>query len=144
MTGSPLGASVNWVNLPSDGTGAWYYSAEGKAFFKACFPYFLNEANYPIAFHCIAGADRTGCLAYILGALLGIGEPQLLEDYEMTSLSSSGARNKSSFQSSMRALTDHYSGSTLHEKMSAYAADCGFTGEDIATFRSLVLKPAKQ
>ena len=144
MTGSPLGASVNWVNLPSDSTGNWYYSSEGKAFFKSCFPYFLDEANYPIDFHCIAGADRTGCLAYVLGALLGIGEEQLLEDYEMTSLSSSGVRDKTYFQSQMRNLTNHYSGSTIGDKMAAYAADCGFTGEDIATFRSLVLKPANQ
>ncbi len=41
----------------------------------------------PVFFHCIFGADRTGTLAFLMEALLGVGENQLAIDYELTSFS---------------------------------------------------------
>ena len=42
---------------------------------------FLDPANYPIDFHCIAGQDRTGAVAFILNALLGVEEEELYLDW---------------------------------------------------------------
>ena len=60
----------------------------------------------PVYVHCWGGADRTGCLCYLLGALLGMREEHLLLDYELTSLSIWGDRSRDSaqFQRFMAAL----------------------------------------
>ena len=42
----------------------------------------------PVAFHCRIGADRTGAVAFIIEALLGVREGDIARDYELTSLTS--------------------------------------------------------
>ena len=46
----------------------------------------INELkqNKPVFFHCQNGADRTGTLGFLIGALLGVTEGNLAKDYEMT------------------------------------------------------------
>ena len=41
-------------------------------------------AGKSIYFHCRIGTDRTGTVAYILEALLGVPEEEMLEDYELS------------------------------------------------------------
>lgn len=38
-----------------------------------------------VFFHCIGGADRTGTLAFLIEALVGVSESDLSRDYELTS-----------------------------------------------------------
>jgi hypothetical protein len=46
----------------------------------------INELkqNKPVFFHCQNGADRTGTLGFLIGALLGVSEGNLAKDYELT------------------------------------------------------------
>lgn len=44
----------------------------------------LGEGK-PVYFHCAGGADRTGTLAFLIEALLGVSESDLSKDYELTS-----------------------------------------------------------
>ena len=37
-----------------------------------------------VFFHCAGGADRTGSLAFLIEALLGVSESDLSKDYELT------------------------------------------------------------
>ena len=46
------------------------------------------EENYPIYFHCLGGADRTGMIAIYLRALAGESDEMIHTDYELTGLSS--------------------------------------------------------
>ncbi len=46
-----------------------------------------DEANYPIYFHCNAGSDRTGTLAFIINGLLGVSHEDLTRDFELTGFS---------------------------------------------------------
>ncbi len=41
----------------------------------------------PVAFHCKSGADRTGALAFIILAVLGVDEGDIARDYELTRFS---------------------------------------------------------
>ena len=93
---SPLGASVprycsdvakgvaflgNYADLfKNDGyqQAFWYNFVE------------LNtELKLPAVFHCSAGRDRTGCIAYVIGAVLGVSADDLATDY-YTSWASQG------------------------------------------------------
>ncbi|CAA0089182.1 Tyrosine-protein phosphatase [Zhongshania aliphaticivorans] len=44
----------------------------------------LNENNYPHAFHCTAGKDRTGLAAALLMQILGVRQEAILQDYLAT------------------------------------------------------------
>lgn len=41
----------------------------------------------PAFFHCEWGADRTGCLAFVIGAICGVREDELVKDWELTTFS---------------------------------------------------------
>ena len=47
-----------------------------------------------IYFHCSAGADRAGTVAYLLEGLLGVDDETRYEDYELTSLSGRSDRTR--------------------------------------------------
>lgn len=82
INSSPLGNTVNYVHLPMRYGGSNIFNSESnKANIKAFFEYLSEESHYPVIFHCIRGTDRTGALAYVLEALLGTSENDLLKDY---------------------------------------------------------------
>ena len=83
MKVSPLGETVQYIrhNTP---IYAKIFTDRGKGSTAANFKVFCDEANYPIYFHCIGGADRTGSLAFILEAVLGVPEKEIELDYERT------------------------------------------------------------
>jgi protein tyrosine/serine phosphatase len=45
---------------------------------------FLVEENYPIAFYCTAGKDRTGLIAMLLLSSCGATDEQILNDYKIS------------------------------------------------------------
>ena len=59
----------------------------------------------PVAFHCRSGADRTGALAMLIEALLGVSGGDIALDYELTSLSSEGTGQT---RSAKNVLTSGY------------------------------------
>lgn len=138
MTGSPLGSSVRWLHLPCQGSMTWFVTDEGKAFFRRLFDVFLHEENYPIDIHCIAGADRTGCVAILLEGLLGVTDREIEMDYRLTTLSSSGTRTAEGFRRATKALLA-YPGATWAERTSEYVRSCGISEEECERFRSLML-----
>ena len=66
----------------------------------------LDEGRV-VYFHCAAGADRTGTLAFLIEALLGVSESDLSKDYELTTFTKSidRLRNATAATSKYR-LTD--------------------------------------
>jgi len=140
MTGSPLGEGVKWVHVSSSAYGGMA-GAAAKTAFAQVFRVFLDEANYPLDFHCIAGADRTGSLAYILNALLGVEEDELWKDWEITGCRNSNLDfgHKTRFEK-LVAVFEKYPGSTPRERVEAYVKEQGFTDADIAKFRNIMLE----
>ena len=61
-----------------------------------------------VYFHCAGGADRTGTLAFLIEALLGVSESDLSKDYELTSFDGSHDRyrNMSTSAGNDYRLTD--------------------------------------
>lgn len=141
MTGSPLGPEVKWIHISSSAYSGMGRDKGKKAFAKA-FRVFLDEKNYPMVFHCIAGADRTGSLAFILNALLGVDEEELWRDWEVTGFQSRNVsfNHRARFNKLVKVF-DAFSGATIHERVAAYVKSVGFTDADIAKFRELMLEP---
>ena len=66
-----------------------------KTQIKEIFGLLADESNYPVYFHCNAGADRTGTIAFLLNGLLGVSERDLTKDFELTSFGGQGKRLRS-------------------------------------------------
>ena len=94
MNGSAInGATYYYANLYRWGEDALNLDTSK---FKNGFDLILSalKGGHAAYFHCIYGADRTGCFAFLLEGLLGLPVDQLYKDYELTSFSSAGRRNK--------------------------------------------------
>ena len=137
MTGSPLGDKVKWIHIESGNYSA-YAEEKGRRAFAACFKVFLDETNYPIVFHCIAGADRTGSLACVLNGLLGVDADLLYKDWRYT-WTASGREVPEERWTNLMKVFSKYDGSTLNEKIENFVLSNGFTAADIEKFRSLML-----
>lgn len=140
MKGSPLGETVTWFHYSSSAYGGMQ-SDKGKEAFKKVFKVFLDRKNYPIDFHCIAGQDRTGAVAFILNALLGVEEDQLYLDWETTGFwnRGNGFCHEKLFDGLVKGFTKNYPAQTINESVEKYVLSLGFTSEDIATFRGIML-----
>ena len=60
---------------------------------KQMFEAFAQADQHPVYYHCYGGADRTGVVGFMLGALLGMSYTDLVIDFELTSYSSNPSRN---------------------------------------------------
>lgn len=98
----------------------------------------------PVVFHCSMGADRTGTLACILEALLGVSQSDLDKDYELTSFYALRARN-GNYQG---GTTDWahligqllaLSGETIRDKAVTFVIGLGFTAAEINAYRRAMI-----
>ncbi len=140
MDGSPLGPTVVWAHIPT-----WAYEGfQGewcRGQLAEVLKTFLDPAAYPINFHCISGADRTGSLAFLLNALLGVDEEELWRDWEVTGFWSTEPKfNHADRFQKLVAGFDKWPGDTLRERVEAYFLGLGFTDADLARLRDLLLE----
>ena len=150
-----IGAGVKLIHHPSSAYNGIFkkspdeLSSSGMKTMAENFRVFCDEKNYPIYFHCIGGADRTGSLAYVLNGILGVDKHDLDVDWETT------------FYPTLPELEKGYNGptywrreqyfdegfakygdenSTWNERIELYLLDCEVTKEEIAKFRSIMLE----
>ncbi len=71
------------------------YDSSTAVSLKNIFETLANPASYPVYFHCVAGADRTGTVAYFINGLLGVSYEDMTKDFELTTFSSQGPRYRS-------------------------------------------------
>lgn len=142
-TKSPLGDDVffvkaeayNWYSLTN--VEAWRINL--RCVFDAV------THNEPVYFHCAAGADRTGTLACVLEGLLGMSQSDIDKDYELTTFYSGSdtdanarRRNEAEWSGLISALNGK-SGSTFRDKCVTFAAELGFTADEINAFRAAMI-----
>ena len=140
MKGSPLGDTVTWFHYSSGAYGGMQTSF-GRGAFTNVFKVFLDEKNYPIDFHCIAGQDRTGAVAFIINGLLGVEEEELFRDWESTGFwNPSPTFNHKRLFDHLYAGFNKWPGKTINERIEAYVLSLGFTKADIEHLRDIMLE----
>lgn len=98
----------------------------------------------PVIFHCSMGADRTGTLACVLEALLGVSQSNLDKDYELTSFYALRARN-GNYQggtadwSHLIGQLLALSGETIRDKAVTFVLSLGFTVAEINAYRRAMI-----
>lgn len=139
---SLIGRDVEWTHID----GAWYSIAD-SAKCRAMLDCVMDSAikGIPLYFHCAGGADRTGTLAMMIEAILGVSQSDIDKDYELTCYYSGVAtdaqarrRNESEWTDLINAFSG-YPGNTLRDKVVAWAITLGIPIETINAFRSAMI-----
>jgi protein-tyrosine phosphatase len=154
--GSPLGEGVNYVEC----TGPYYLGDVGinssnptyrSALLREIQTCAVKE-NYPIYLHCSLGRDRTGTLAFLINALLGVGERDLFMDYEVSFFSEAGTRDHQTpvhmvgeaFRGMYNYIAAYSVGGTIQENTEKFMLDLGVTAEEIASIREILLEEVQK
>lgn len=137
---SPLGPSVRRVEISSGCYGQMMGDSEKAACLK-CLRLILDEKNLPLLFHCSGGRDRTGTLAFIVNGLLGVSEEDLARDWDATALwdNEHGWFNRNNSYAALLGVMKKFPGKTLNDRIEAYVKSIGFTDDEIARLRNLLL-----
>ena len=116
----------------------------GATAYRKIFQYLADENNYPLYYHCTAGADRTGTVSYILHAFLGVSELECHQDFAFTSFSVYGMRGSHSGKGENAArywamvnLLKAYDGDTLQEKAQNYLLSIGLTEAELENIKKI-------
>ncbi|MBO4283885.1 MAG: tyrosine-protein phosphatase, partial [Clostridia bacterium] len=122
ITKSFLGDGVNYVRRTLG--GGFAPDSTLRSNLKKVFAVLSDENNYPIFFHCAAGADRTGLVAWFVNGLLGVSEEDLWRDYLLTNFGDvGGSRDKSYIESKYVKTLNNRTEKTYAEKVYNYLKD---------------------
>ena len=157
MTQSPLGPGVAFIHRSAPAYKE-IFTPDGMKTMAANFRVFCDEKNYPVFFHCIGGADRTGSLAYALNGVLGVGRVDLERDWESTFYPDipnvvTNATGKPFINGTYWRSSQHFDdgfaryaapGDTLRDRIERYLLACGVTKEEIAKVRAIMLEADAQ
>ena len=156
LTSSPIGERVAYELLPISAYGGVFNAtiaedhirpkadvpceAEGFAAFRRIFELLADKSNYPIYFHCTAGADRTGTLAMLIEAVLGVSPEDMYIDYVLTRAFYGQIWNDKQPAEFFDGLNERYPGRSLAEQMTALLTDMGITADTFRRIRENLLE----
>lgn len=125
-----------------DTAGADYPNT--KKVFRAIFDAVLH--NEPLYFNCSLGRDRTGTIAFMILALLGVARRDIEKEYELSSFSSlEEYKNqtlpalRTTLASPITYLANNFPGDTLRDNVVNWFAEAGFTNDEINAFRKAMI-----
>ena len=143
--------SYKMLSISSYANGMKNNTSQIKQLFEA----FAQSDEHPVYYHCYGGADRTGVVGFMLGALLGMSYTDLVIDFELTSYSSNPSRN---YRSHLRnGPWNEWPGmvtylkndlgwgttKTIKDGMEDYLkTKCNVSQTTIDTIRNIMLEPA--
>lgn len=138
ITSSPLGESVAYRNTAMPYDPDIYLGNEDQLL--EVFHILSDESNYPIAFHCNIGTDRTGMVAFLVNGLLGVSEEDLYRDYCFSNFADIGGSR------SIDGLKAHeyykavmsMQGDTLSQKIHSFLLKLGVTEDEIQSIISIM------
>lgn len=128
---------VTYVALPMNGNAA--ATGDNAAQIKTLMEMLADESNYPLVYHCNIGTDRTGLVSYLLGALCGMSEEDLLKDYLFSNFGNIGElKSPVNSKNTFFGLND-YAGETLQQRAEAYFTSIGVSEQTYTAVRNILL-----
>ncbi len=115
------------------------FTGYGQTAMRNVFSDLAAKSDAPILLHCTHGVDRTGTVCFILGALLGMSEEDLMRDYQLSALYHGGLWSAEQMNSFVERLKT-YEGNTLQEKAENYLLSIGVTQQEIKTIKEIYLE----
>ncbi len=140
LTSSPLGNTVKYLNFPMDHAND--ILNDNKVEIINFFETLADEENYPMIVHCSVGCDRTGMLIFMVNALLGVSEEDLIRDYMFSNFADVDNKRKVETLKSTayyQAITTA-EGETLSEKAYNCLVEFGVPAEHLDSLISILSK----
>ncbi|MBR5279543.1 MAG: tyrosine-protein phosphatase [Clostridia bacterium] len=144
---APLGDRVQHIQVAIK----WYanvFPEEDAKIVAEAFKILSKEENYPVAFHCAIGRDRTGTVAVLLLGLLGVDEETAMREYLMSMHSTAGGYTPAvhdNLYASMSAFIKGLSayakeGASFQKQVEGYLLKAGVTKDEIKAIRDILLE----
>jgi len=131
ITSSPLGNDVNYYSIPMDWRVDNILTDNAEAVAEI-FSILADKDNYPIAYHCNIGTDRTGLFAFLINGLVGVSEEDLYRDYLFSNFGKiNTTRSLDSIQKTYIATIKSYPGTSFSEQIRNCLIDLGVAEEDV-------------
>ena len=148
---SPMGKDIDF--FCPDFVNGYQKMMEEGAKVKASFEFVVNSlrADKPVLFHCAIGSDRTGTFSMLLLGLLGVSEPDICKEYEITYFApekwsvTNGKvdrlrTNKSRYLQAVNYLLKFGSYKDFRGCVEKYMLSIGVSQKDIDDFRAMMLE----
>lgn len=132
--GAALGANVAYKAY---GMGDDLFDSTGKGAIARVLGDLADRSNYPVYLHDTDGTDSAAVVCYLLGALLGVSEEDLIREYELSALASEDVSRQN--LGAMANQLKEYGSQDLGENVENYLLDAGVTAEQIASIREIWL-----
>ncbi|MBQ7994796.1 MAG: tyrosine-protein phosphatase [Bacilli bacterium] len=140
----------NYINISSPMYGdPGIFDKEEKETMKEIMSVFATKDNYPIIYHCAIGRDRTGTVAFLLGALLGMKEEDLKKDYDLSFYTVGDETNcpsemhRNSFDPLLNKMKKYKDASlSLQENVHQYLLDIGLEESQINSIKEILITKA--
>lgn len=131
ITSSPLGDTVTYFSCPMEWDGDMLY--DNKEQVLRVFSILADGNNYPVIYHCNIGTDRTGMISFLVNALLGVPEDDLIRDYMFSNNANIGGTRKASQMknSGYYKAVAAAQGSSLSEKTYNCLVDLGVPSDQL-------------
>lgn len=145
----PLGSSV--VRFGPGFENGYSTMMKEKEKVKQCFQFVLNclREDKPVLFHCSIGSDRTGTMSILLLGLLGVPEPDVCKDFELSYFAPSDWSMTNGVCNRVRTYKSRYldainyilkfGNGNFRDHVEAYFLSIGVTQQEITEFRNLML-----
>lgn len=135
---SVLGESVKYVQVSMKTGGNYLVLNKDKL--ADVFEVFSNADNYPVVFHCSIGTDRTGLVAFLVNAMLGVDEESLYYDYMFSNFGNIGNSRAFTNISDYIKKISVAGGNDLSEKAYNYLVANGVPAQTLDFMRSFLLE----
>lgn len=159
-TESPLGKEVQYINNGVGICGSPYYvsldtgvnTPEYQEVMKNNLKVLTNKDNFPLAFHCAVGRDRTGTFAITLLLLLGVKIEQIKQDFACSFFSracNTRDIDPEAYIDTMENLFkyyDHFKANAqsdsidIYQRIENYCAYIGLSKDEINSIRNNLLE----
>lgn len=131
-----VGVEHNYYNAPMYGE---VFTEKGKAAVRAVFADLADKRNYPVLLHCTHGMDRTGTICYLLEALLGVSEEDMMKEYQLSALYHGSLWSLNQMNEFIGQLKS-YEGATIQQKAENYLLSAGVTPAEISAIKEIYLE----
>jgi hypothetical protein len=136
---SVLGEGVKYYQCPMEYSTTMDKGDNDQSLRKV-FSILGNKDNYPLFFHCSIGTDRTGYIAWLINASLGLKEDCLWRDYLFSNFGRiNSARDRSYIEDGYLKNIKEKEGDSLKEKTINYLLSKGVKQSEIDTIKEMML-----
>ena len=136
------GEDVLGEDVPHIYLGAYQYNLcfeeHGMKAIARVFTQLADPNNYPMYLHCTYGADRTGTVCYLLGAILGMNDRDLRLEYDLSALYYWYICTPD--MDEFVAEIEKYPGNNTKERAESYLLSTGVTMDQIQSIRDIFLE----